>query len=387
MLDLLPQENKVISNGIISQTLSSPYLCGGINPITAGQSATLCVDYTPAPGGGTISYSYQRSLDGLTNWITVGSSPSITTSDSGFYRVIVEQSVPPLCVFYAPNGYCLAYAPGVDLSNPTPTVIKSTSGNYQVTLAKCVNPVPSIAVSRTDNTLTGLNANTIALGYGSQSVTLTASNSTSTASATSYQWSPATGLSSTTTASTVFTPTTAGTFTFKVTATTEFGCSASTTVTIRVIDVRCGNKNDKVIVCHKTGSSSNPTTQICISPNAVATHLSHGDNLGSCPSTYVSSATMSTLDNESTIANPKELTVVATPNPTTDVFKLHITSNDVKTNASVRVVDAVGRPLDTFYKVAIGSTVTFGQMYFTGYYFAEISQGTQHKIVKLMKAK
>ena len=264
----------------------------------------------------------------------------------------------------------------------------NVSFNYATVTVKGVAPIPAIAVSRTDNTFTGLNANTIALGYGAQQVTLTASNSTSAAAATTYKWSPATGLSSTTAASTVFTPTAAGTYTFTVTATNEFGCSATTTVKISVVDVRCGNKNDKVIVCHKTGSSSNPTNDICISPNAVATHLSHGDNLGSCPTTFASSATMFAQENESKISSTvKELTVVATPNPTTNVFILHITSNDVNNSASVRVVDAVGRPLDTFNKVAVGSSVTFGEMYLSGYYFAEVSQGTQHKVIKLLKAK
>jgi len=50
---------------------------------------------------------------------------------------------------------------------------------------------------------------------------------------------------------------------------------ARDTVTVSVIDVRCGDKKDKVFVCHKD-------KMICISPNAVPAHLAHGDKLGNC---------------------------------------------------------------------------------------------------------
>ena len=137
-----------------------------------------------------------------------------------------------------------------------------------------VKPEPAIAISRTDNTFTGLDANTIALGYGAQSLTLTASSSTSAGAATTYAWSPAAGLSDANSANPVFTPTTAGTYTFTVKATNEFGCEASASVTVTVLDVRCGD--GKVAVC-RNGNSQ------CISPNAVPAHLKQDKaQLGAC---------------------------------------------------------------------------------------------------------
>ena len=184
----------------------------------------------------------------------------------------------------------------------------------------------------------------------------------------------------------VLTPTAAGSYIFTVTATNQYGCVNTASVLITVVDVRCGNKNDKVIMCHKTGSSSNPSVEICISPNAVANHLSKGDNLGHCPINTGKTISQQYVDGEvKKIELPKELTVKASPNPTSNFFTLTITSNDVKTDASVRVMDAVGRPLNQFNKVVIGSNVTFGQSYTSGSYFAEVSQGTQHKVVKLIK--
>ena len=42
-----------------------------------------------------------------------------------------------------------------------------------------------------------------------------------------------------------------------------------------VCDASCGNKNDKVRICHKG-------QEICVDANAVQAHLDHGDNIGPC---------------------------------------------------------------------------------------------------------
>ena len=43
---------------------------------------------------------------------------------------------------------------------------------------------------------------------------------------------------------------------------------------------KCGN--NKVIICHLTGSDSNPTNEICVNENAIQAHLKHGDSCGPC---------------------------------------------------------------------------------------------------------
>lgn len=143
-----------------------------------------------------------------------------------------------------------------------------------------VVPQAAISVNRADNTYTGLPDNTIALGYGAQTLTLTAIDATSADANTSYTWTPAPGLSSTTGAVTEFSPQAAGTYTFTVEATNAYGCTSTATVSVEVIDVRCGENNDKVLVYHKTGSATNPDNGICIGPEAVAAHLSKGSALG-----------------------------------------------------------------------------------------------------------
>jgi hypothetical protein len=74
-------------------------------------------------------------------------------------------------------------------------------------------------------------------------------------------------------ANTLFSPTAAGSYTFTVTATNAYGCSAAVSVTITVIDARCDN--NKVVMCHQG-------KLICINPESVQDHLSHGCRLGAC---------------------------------------------------------------------------------------------------------
>ncbi len=138
-------------------------------------------------------------------------------------------------------------------------------------------PQPSIAVTPGAGEASGLPANTIALGYGPQSVQLSASDA---AGSSTFTWSPAGGLSTASGPVTTFAPTGVGSFSFTAQAASPESCFAQASTTVKVIDARCGN--DKVLVCHKTGSNSNPSNQVCVSPNAVPAHLKKGSVLGAC---------------------------------------------------------------------------------------------------------
>jgi hypothetical protein len=94
-------------------------------------------------------------------------------------------------------------------------------------------------------------------------------------------WTPALGLSANG-ATASFAPNGAGSFSLSVLATSENGCAASVTKTVKVIEARCGNKGDKVLVCNATGSDSNPGSQVCVSENAVPALLKKGAKLGAC---------------------------------------------------------------------------------------------------------
>lgn len=138
-------------------------------------------------------------------------------------------------------------------------------------------PQPSISVTPAAGDATGLPANTIALGYGPQSVTLSASDA---AGVSTFTWSPADGLSTATGAVTSFAPLAAGSFGFTAQAASPESCFAQATATVNVIDARCGD--GKVMVCNQTGSAGNPSTQVCVAPSAVPAFLKKGSVLGAC---------------------------------------------------------------------------------------------------------
>ena len=90
----------------------------------------------------------------------------------------------------------------------------------------------------------------------------------------SYEWS-----TGETTETITVCPTT--TTTYSVTIVDAEGCVATDDVTVEVVDVRCGNKLNKVEICHMPPDIYHMQT-LCISANAVPAHLAHGDYLGEC---------------------------------------------------------------------------------------------------------
>jgi hypothetical protein len=208
-----------------------------------------------------------------------------------------------------------------------------------------VLPEPVISISRTDNTFTALPENTIALGYGAQNLVLTASNSSQGIGTTTYTWSPASGLSDTNSASANFSPASAGTYTLTVEAVNEFGCSSTASVTITVIDARCGNK---VLVCKKTENSSNPNKQICISANAVPEHLQYGASLGACNG-QPNSVMALEMDNNGSDQNTASV-FSAYPNPFTSLITLTFTLATDERRVVLEIYDMNGNKLNRVYQ-------------------------------------
>ncbi|MEJ2594961.1 MAG: DUF839 domain-containing protein, partial [bacterium] len=73
-----------------------------------------------------------------------------------------------------------------------------------------------------------------------------------------------------------------GSNSYTVTVTDQNGCSDTDDVNVCVVDVRCGNKLDKVLICHVSPDNPALRKSKCISPDAVPDHLAHGDYLGPC---------------------------------------------------------------------------------------------------------
>jgi hypothetical protein len=217
------------------------------------------------------------------------------------------------------------------------------SATAKVTIVGSI-PEPTIVVSRTDNTHTGLPDNTIALGYGAQSLNLSASNNSQGSEVTHYSWTPTNGLSSTNEANTTFSPNAAGTYIFTVVATNEYGCSASTSVTITVIDVRCGN--NKIIVCknEKEGNISKKSQEQCLSGNAVATHLQNGGKLGPCNNENM----ITTTDDNGSAQNTASI-LSAYPNPFSASITVTFTLSKSEKRVALDIYDLNGSRLAQVY--------------------------------------
>jgi hypothetical protein len=277
-----------------------------------------------------------------------------------------------------------------DIGNHTVTLtVVDKSGNTSsatatVTVTGSI-PTPAIAVSRTDNTYTGLDPKTIALGYGAQSLTLTASNPASANS--TYSWSPAAGLSNATSDSPVFTPTSAGSYTFTVNVTSESGCQASTSVTIKVIDVRCGNKNNKVLICKKEGS--NKAKEGCIGAEGVADQLRSGAKLGSCATGMIASdgSERSALDAEVT-----SVRLTSYPNPFANQTTVSFSVPQAEQKVTLAIFDAVGNRITTLYSGKAEANVKNEFVFDStalpaGAYFARLVTSTGSQTFKLIVAK
>jgi hypothetical protein len=140
----------------------------------------------------------------------------------------------------------------------------------------CTTPL-TVAAVPTSTVFTGGDATVVYLGYGPQNVILQASGDATN----QYTWSPAAGLSDATVADPVFTPTAAGTYTFRVTAVNKDQCTKTESITIKVVDVRCGDakKVAQVLVCVDGVAE-------CVAPQAVHRLLTQAKGkLGACGTT------------------------------------------------------------------------------------------------------
>lgn len=79
------------------------------------------------------------------------------------------------------------------------------------------------------------------------------------------------------------------------------------------------------------------------------------------------------------------LQLEANPNPSSGDFVLRISSSDVNTAVTLRISDMAGRLISVRGGIAPNSTVVTGSELKNGLYIAEIWQGNQHQVVKLVK--
>ncbi|MCU7552738.1 alginate lyase family protein [Chitinophagaceae bacterium LB-8] len=202
--------------------------------------------------------------------------------------------------------------------------------------------------------------NTLYLGYGPTALTISAMPQGGTAAYT-YSWS--TGQTSQSIS--VSTP-----GTNKVIVTDAKGCSTTASIAIYQLDVRCGNQDNKVTICHNGKT-------ICINPSDVQDHLDHGDKLGACTIT-------SSLSLKGDIAaeeiNPMK--VVVYPNPVTDILNIKLES--LETDATVQVYNTNGAVVYTKRLTSLTQALSLKELA-SGIYYVRVNNGGKITTEKIMK--
>ena len=301
----------------------------------AGENYTFAVTASNAGG-------YQWQKDGvdiagatLANLVL----NSLSTSSAGTYRVRVIGAA--TC-----NGQSL-------ISNQAVLVINTPQST------------PIIAVLPTSSVFTGGNPKVIYLGYGPQSVRLQASGGQT------YQWAPASNLSNASIADPVFTPTQAGKYPFTVTASNGCQTTASASVTITVIDVRSGKKDNKVVICHKG-------KELSVDASSVGDHLGHGDQLGACGS--------SSANGRRGVEEQTELEVQVLGNPLSGEQVEALISGAAGQALRVELVNLQGLVMDQqqFEQAEPQQRVVLQVGSIPGLYLLRVSTGAQQKTLKVI---
>ncbi|MGK2863264.1 MAG: T9SS type A sorting domain-containing protein [Chitinophagaceae bacterium] len=125
------------------------------------------------------------------------------------------------------------------------------------------------------------------------------------------------------------------------------GHEATDEITVFVLDVRCGNNNNKVMVCHK--ESLKKSKILCISSSDVASHLGHGDELGDCNGgnasrNFTGGAAETKMNPEGLLEQQSTLKVF--PNPTFSHIQLQWVAAFTGT-AKLTIIDVLGRTVFT----------------------------------------
>ena len=255
--------------------------------------------------------------------------------------------------------------------NPGTSTITWTVTDAQGNTANCTT---TIVVDKIDVTIpdakalnySGILYNTVYPAYGpASSITLTAQASGGSGPYI-YSWS-----NGETTPSITVSPT--STTVYTVTVTGNNGCQVTASKEITVQNINCNYH--KVYMCHVTGNPDH-VVEICIDDDAVPAHLAAGCSLGECPGNRTSSSIVQ--------SEAVDFKIRIVPIPSDNYFRLILNTND-NSPISIRIIDVLGRVVEVRKNIGSGENLIFGNRLRPGAYMAEITQGANRKVIKLIK--
>jgi hypothetical protein len=262
------------------------------------------------------------------------------------------------------------FNPGVSTITWTVTDVHGNTSTWQ-TAVRLAEPL-RVTIPDAQIAPLGVDPNTVYRGY-SASLTLEA-HATGGIEPYSYNWSNGQ------TSESILLTDSIQAAAYTVTVTDSKGCQTSATATknVKILDVRCGVKQDKVSICRWQG---NKLVSLCVSQDDASSLLSDHCYLGNC---------VDNMGNLATNLTPQQilnkLQVVILPNPTSQFFTVKIQSlNEEPIN--IRVFNSMGVMVDQKENLQPGDTFRTGQSFTGGLYYMEVKQGQETLLFKLLKMK
>jgi hypothetical protein len=153
-----------------------------------------------------------------------------------------------------------------------------------------------------------------------------------------------------------------------------------------VLDIRVPNTNGKkVYVSHAPPGNPGNCQTLAVNVNSVNEHLTGhpGDRLGQCGQSPCQQQPLTITRKSGLVAEGSFLQVTANPNPSVADFTLAIKGNN-EIPVVIKLTDINGRIIEQKNVPAV-SVNKIGAALLPGVYFAEIIQGKDHRVVKLIK--
>jgi uncharacterized delta-60 repeat protein len=308
------------------------YLCATLKYNSEGVQQWVQL-YSSNPDGDNIGWSL--ALDGQDNIYVAsdcygGSSSAIDYitlkyNPAGMQQWVERYDVSNLINY--PSAIAVNKFYDVFVTGSVRTYADNSGDYYDYATIKYKQPIPVLVTASPDTT--------VYYGYGSHCVQLKAAAS---GGYPPYNFVWSFGGLYLSRPSLVVCPT--ATTTYTVIVQDGMGQTATSSVVVKVIDVRCGNGLKKVLVCHKG-------KDLCIAEVAVEEHLRHGDVLGSCTETTnnnIVKIETGRLNAKQQVLQDVAFTVY--PNPTSGTATIsYKLSFDAR--VSIKLFDLMGREMTT----------------------------------------